>query len=243
MPNILDHLGLNEKNLPKNINNNYKQLPTVTNNHKLLQTSILIGSEEPQEVGSNLTASTPLGKPSREVEPLDSGRQMKVAESKPAAWRGVKYDLYQRGYLKSGKPNLQLNVGIIRSIDGAKMNLKAVLNQDFDRGFMSKGVEDWKTNPHWIKCKQHYKELSMIYDDVRLSKCIEPNRAGTWDLVVFVFQDSSNTWRVDLLRESQIHTVYLTGECSQLQLETNCIATRYFGQSKMKIKNAKKEGW
>lgn len=242
MTDILKHLGLDEKKLPKNINNNYKLLQTNTNITNALQTTILIGSEEPQEVGSNLTTSS-LGKPSKEVELLDSSSHMREAESKPGAYRGVKYDLYKRGYLKNGRAKLQLNVGLIRSIDGQRLNLKAVLNQEWSSGFMSKGVNDWQTNPHWIKCKQHYKELTYVYDDVRVSKCIEPNRGGTWDLVVFVFQDSSGTWRVDLLRESQIHTVYLTDKPTEKQTETNVIATRYFGQTKTALKNAAKQGW
>jgi hypothetical protein len=239
---ILDHLGLSKTDLPKNINNNYKQLQTLQTITNELQTSLLMGSNEHQEVEEKMTSS-PLGKPSQEKEFLDSNSQGGVVESKPAAWRGVKYDLYMRGYLKSGKANLQLNIAPIRSIDGQRIHLKAVLNQIWEKGFMSKGVDDWLTNPHWIKVKQHYKDLTSIYKDVRVSKCIEPNRAGTWDLTVFVFKDHTDQWRVDLVAEGQVYSTYLNGEISELQGKTNVIATKYFGQIKTKIKCAKAEGW
>jgi hypothetical protein len=237
MTDILKHLHLIDEEIPKNINNNYKQLQTLQTTTNILQTPILMGSVEPQEDGSN-TTELPLGK----ATPSNDIGQIQVVENKPAAWRGVKYDLYHRGFLKDGRPNMQLNTAIIRSIDGAKMHLKAVLNQKWSSGFMSKNCDDWKTNPYWIKCRAHYKHVNSLYSDVRVSKCIEPNRAGTWMLTVFVFQ-VDGVWRVDMLADSKIYTVHLTGDLTDKQTKTNCIATRYFGQTKTQLKDPKQEGW
>lgn len=231
---------LQELKKPANINNTNNYNNTNDTKDELTTT---IHCQESNEEEVEVVAAPSLGRLRLEKESLDSKAKKKVALKLPAEWRGVKLDLYCNGTNKNGTASLRLNLGVIRSLDGEQIPLMALLNSSWDDG-VRRGVdtEEWNTHSHWIRAKQHRKELNYIYKDVRISKIGKRAKQGGTKWVAYVYKDHAKTWCVDILREAQIYSFSLTEQMSQAQLEQgNMIATGYFGIKKQALIDPKKE--
>lgn len=209
-----------EKKLPANINNTNNNNNTNNTNDNINNTTLCL---ESNEIG-NETASLPLGKPIEE----DIVSQKKVVKRLPPAWKGVKCDLYVNGENKDGSPSMKINIGVIRRIDGAQVALQASLNSTWDDG-VRRGVDknDWMNSRHWIRVKQHRKELEYLYD-IRASKIGLKQKSGGTEMVAFVYCIDT-TWYTDIVREGEIYTVKLDNELS-INAHANQIATGYAGE-------------
>jgi hypothetical protein len=245
---ILSHLGLsNDVKKPANINNTNNNNNTNDTNNKLTTTT-LVWSQDHSKAESNLTSS-PLGKAtpsetaSQSQEPLDSSCQKISHKRMPAAWRGVKLDLFCNGINKDGTANLKLNIGVIRKLDGAQIALQASLNSTWDDS-VRRGVDKtaWNTESHWITAKQHRKELEYVYN-IRTSKIGLKQKGGGTEMVAYVFQDHSQTWCVDILREGEIYNFQLTDTLTESQKrQGKMIATGYTGVRTQRLITAKELG-
>jgi len=243
--NILSHLKLvDDLEKPANINNTNN----TNNTNNKLTTTTLVWSQDQSKEQNNLTSS-PLGKPSQEQELLDSSQEKVVQrmpatpKRMPAPWRGVKLDLFNNGINKDGSAMMKLNIGVIKKIDGSQVALQASLNSSWDDS-VRRGVDknDFNTDSHWIKAKQHRKELEYLYS-IRASKIGLKQKGGGTEMVAFVFQDHSDTWCVDILHESQIYSFKLTDPLSENQIKQGkMIATVYDGVKKVKLLTAKELG-
>lgn len=241
---IISHLGLDsDVKKPANINNTNNTNNTNDTNN-FLTTTTLVWSKDQSKEKENMTSS-PLGKASpletssQEKEPLDSSQ--KISHKKmPSEWRGVKLDLYNNGINKDGSAKMKLNIGVIKKIDGSQVPLQASLNSSWDDGVRrSVDKNDWNNDPHWIKVKQHRKELEYLYD-IRASKIGLKQKSGGTELVAFVFQDCSKTWCVDIISECQVYSYELTDELSESQIaQGHMIATVYAGLKKQRLLTAK----
>ncbi len=223
------------KEKPANINNTNNTNNTNDTNNFINDTT-LNWSFRPSNEQANETSSLPL-EISQEIDSEShlEERKSERGERKnlPPEWRGVKLDLFCNGKNKDGSDQLKLNIGVLRKLDGAQIELQAVLNSAFDDS-VRRGVEktDWNTAAHWIKVKQHRKELSYLIEDLRASKIGKKSKGGGTDWVAFVYL-AEHTWCVDIVRECQIYHFELTGKLSEKQIaQGNTIATGYFGQRK-----------
>ena len=220
--------------IPANINNTNNNNDTNdTNNNTNNTTLCQIGND-----GGNKTASISLGKP-KEKNLVSQSRGVRKL---PAEWRGVKLDRFCNGTNKDGSAQLKLNVGVLRLLDGSQVPLQASLNSSFDDA-VRRGVDkvEYNTDSHWIRVKQHHKELKYLIDDVRASKIGKKSKHGGTTWVAFVYCVDT-TWCVDIVREAQIYHFELTKKLSTAQLEQgNMIATGYFGERKQKLIDPKKE--
>jgi len=235
---ILHDLGLKK---PANINNTNNTNDTNDTND-ILKTTTLSWSKDQSKVETSLTSSSlELASP-REQELSDSSQ--KISHKKmPGEWRGVKLDLYKNGINKDGSAMMKLNIGVIRKIDGAQVPLQASLNSSWDDGVRrSVDKNDWLNDPHWIRAKQHRKELEYVYD-IRASKIGLKQKSGGTEMVAYVYQDRSSMWCVDILRESQIYSFQLDDPLSDAQIaQGNTIATVYAGTKKTRLITAKELG-
>ena len=227
------------KNLlkPANINNTNNTNNTNDTNN-LINNTTQCWSDRPSNV-VNLTSSIPVDRTSssetssQEKELLDSKSQVKRTRKLPAEWRGVKLDLFINGRNKNTQPQMKLNIGVIRKIDGAQIELQASLNSSFDDS-VRRGVDKtkWNTESHWIRVKQHRKELGYLVDDLRASKIGKKTKGGGTEWVAFVYR-ADQTWCVDILREGQIYHFELTDPLTEKQTQQgNFAATGYFGERK-----------
>jgi hypothetical protein len=235
MKNIYDLL---DKKKSANINNTNNYNNTNNTNNELTTTTLCNSNDE--EVMA-LTPSS-LGLKSKEKEFLDSKSKEKVALELPAEWRGVKLDLFCNGTNKDGSASLKLNIGVIRKLDGAQVALQASLNSSWDSG-VRRGVDaqDWSNESHWIKVKQHRKELEYIYKP-RFSKIGLKQKAGGTEMVAFVYKDRKQVWCADIVREGSVYSFELTDQMSAAQSESNLIATAYVGVKKRPLIKAKELG-
>lgn len=231
---------LQELKKPANINNTNNNNDTNDTKDELTTTIHCLRSNG-KEV--EVMASPSLGRLRLGEESLDSKPKRKVARKLPPEWRGIKLDLYCNGTNKDGSSSLRLNLGIIRSLDGQQIPLMALLNSSWDDG-VRRGVdiEQWNTNSHWIRARQHRKELNYIYQDVRTSKIGKRAKQGGTNWVAYVYKNLEDIWCVDILRDAQIYTFDLTDQMSQAQLEQGkMIATGYHGIKKQALIDPKKE--
>ena len=241
--NILSHLKLvDDLEKPANINNTNNTNNTNDTNNKLTTTT-LVWSKDQSKEKNNLTSS-PLGKATpSEKELLDSSRQDLGIKRMPSEWRGVKLDLFNNGINKDGSAMMKLNIGVIRKIDGAQVPLQASLNSSWDDSVRrSVDKNDWNNLPHWIRAKQHRKELEYLYT-IRASKIGLKQKSGGTEMVAFVYQDRADRWCVDILREGQIYSFVLDDKLSENQLaQGKLIATVYAGTKKTRLIAAKELG-
>lgn len=214
-----------------NINNTNNYNNNNDNNDKITTSTIASGKGE---VDTPVTSSS-LGQRSKEKELLDSRAKKKVAVKLPAEWRGVKLDLYNNGNNKDGSPSLKLNISVIRALDGEQVKLQASLNSNWDSG-VRRGIDsqEYATSSHWIRVKQHRKELEYIYEP-RASKIGLKQHQGGTEMVAFVYQDRKGVWCVDIVREGTVYEFELTDPMSQKQSQTNQIATAYRGVKKRSL--------
>lgn len=231
---------LDDLKKPANINNTNNYNNSNDTKDKLT-TTIHCQESNAEEVES--LASPSLGRLRLEKESLDSKSRKKVAVKLPPEWRGIKLDLYCNGTNKNGTASLRLNLGVIRSLDGDRIPLMAALNSSWDDG-VRRGVdkEAWSSDSHWIRAKQHRKELNYLYDDIRTSKIGKKTKQGGTNWVAYVYADLDTSWCVDILRDAQVYTFKLTDQMSLAQQEQgNMIATGYFGIKKKALIDPKKE--
>ena len=239
---IISHLNLvDDLEKPANINNTNNTNNTNDTNNKLTTTTLVWSKDQSKE--KDKLTSSPLGKPIEEQEPLDSSCQDLGVKKMPGEWRGVKLDLFNNGINKDGSAMMKLNIGVIRKIDGAQVPLQASLNSSWDDSVRrSVDKNDWNNLPHWIRAKQHRKELEYLYN-IRASKIGLKQKSGGTEMVAFVFQDRANIWCVDILREGQIYSFELKDTLSENQIaQGKIIATVYAGTKKTRLITAKELG-
>lgn len=215
--NLLD----SKKSANINKTNNYNN--TNDTNNKLT-TSTFAKSNDEEMI--DLTSSS-LGRTSSSEE--------KGIVKLPPEWRGVKLDLFNNGSNKDGTASLKLNIGVIRAQDGEQVPLQASLNSNWDSG-VRRGVEatQWRENSHWIRVRQHRKELEYVYTP-RYSKIGLKQKQGGTEMVAFVYQDRKGVWCVDIIRNARVYNFELTGQMSQAQTNNNMIATAYAGIKKRSL--------
>lgn len=218
MTDILNTLGLKK---PANINNTNNNNNTNDTNNKLTTTTLIWSKDTGKE--EEVVTPSSLGSLREEKD----FSQKKVVKRLPPEWRGVKCDLYCNGYNKDGTLKMKLNIGVIRHIDGAQVALQASLNSSWDDS-VRRGVDKtaWNTDPHWIRAKQHRKELEYIYD-IRASKIGLKQKHGGTEMVAFLYQHGP-VWHVDILRAGEIYTVPLADPLSA-NAHQNHVATGYAG--------------
>jgi hypothetical protein len=244
--NILSNLGLER---PANINNN-TYITYITDNNNItdiLTTSMFAVDSNPKQdqlTSSSLgLASLSASQPSSPCSDAVALPKEKGIKKLPAAWRGVKFDLFRNGLNKSGTDTLKLNISIIENTNGRCVPLMAALNSDFDSA-VRRGVdaELWSDSAHWRAVRQLRRQLQEIYVDVRASKVSLKNKAGGTEMVVFVYKDRANVWCVDYVREGEIYQFDLTDAVTEAQAEKKIIATGYHGLKKQKLITAKELG-
>jgi len=222
---------------PANINNTNNTNNTNDTNNKLTTNTVHLTSD-PIELTSNFS----LGRETKKEESLDSSVKRKSHSELPPEWRGIKLDLYCNGSNKDGSMMLKLNVGVIRHLDGEQIPLQASLNSSWDNS-VRRGVDpvEWASDPHWIRAKQHRKELEYRYKDVlRTSKIGKKAKQGGTNWVAYVYQTGVD-WHVDVLRETKLYHFTLGDKMSQKQQNSNMIATGYFGVKRVALIDPKKE--
>lgn len=213
-----------DKKKSANINktNNYNN--TNDTNNKLTTSTFAISNDE--EVMA-LTSSS-LGRESKPEE--------EVVLKLPPEWRGVKLDLFRNDTNKDGTDRLKLNIGVIRAVDGEAIPLQASLNSSWDSG-VRRGVEAkaWREDSHWIRVKQHRKELEYMYDP-RASKIGLKQKQGGTEMVAFVYKDRTQVWCVDIVRKGCVYHFALTDPMSEAQIrQGHMIATAYVGVRKRSL--------
>lgn len=222
-------LELLDRNKSANINktNNYNN---TNDTNDILTTSTFAKSNDEEVMA--LTSSS-LGRESLSEE--------KVVLKLPPEWRGVKFDLFCNGTNKDGSKSLKLNIGVIRSLDGESIPLQASLNSSWDSG-VRRGVDatQWRENSHWIKVRQHRKELEYIYEP-RASKIGKKTKQGGTNWVAFVYKDRKCVWCIDVVREAKVYSFELTDPLTSAQQQKNMIATAYRGVRKQALIDPRKE--
>jgi len=215
---ILIDLGLKK---PANINNTNNNNNTNDTNNKLTTTTLSWSRDQDKEK-MNLTSSS-----FESLREEKSVGQKRITEKLPPEWKGIKLDLFCNGYNRDGTPKLKLNCGVIRRLDGTQVPLQASLNSSWDDG-VRRGVDKiaWNTEPHWIRVKQHRKELQYLYD-IRASKIGLKQKSGGTEMVVFVYR-VEDQWCADIIREGQTHHIPLDNPLSP-HAHRNQIATGYAG--------------
>jgi len=230
---ILIDLGLKK---PANFNNNNNNNNNNDNNNKIT-TNTLGWSRDQDKEKMNLTSSS-----LESLREEKSVGQKKVTEKLPPEWKGIKLDLFCNGYNRDGSLKLKMNVSILRRLDGARFELQASLNSSWDDG-VRRGVDKtaWNTESHWIRVKQHRKELQLLYD-IRASKIGKKTKGGGTEWVAFVYQDFDKLWCADIVRESQTLQFKLNTNFSAAQIaQGNMIGTGYFGDRSQGLINPRKE--
>lgn len=240
--NILNDLGVER---PANINN-------ITYNTYITDITDLTTSMFACDSNQNQQrlASPPIGLASLSASQSSSPDSDAVALPKekktrklPAAWRGIKLDLFHNGANKDGSMNLKLNVSILEKKTGQQIQLMAALNSKFDSA-VQRGVdpEDWQQMPHWQLIRQLRRELESLYTDVRISKVGLKNKGGGTEMVVFVYQDRAGVWCCDYVREAQVYQFDLTDALTEQQTGKNIIATGFHGARTRRLITAKELG-
>jgi hypothetical protein len=232
---ILATLGVE---IPANINN----ITNITDITDVLTTSKFADSNPNEQILAPLS----LGLASLSSSPCsDAMAFVKRSSIKklPAAWRGVKLDLFQNGQNKDSTLSLKLNISVLEKNAGKQIQLMAALNSKFDSS-VQRGVEpdDWKNNPHWICVRQLRKELTSLYNDVRISKVGLKNKGGGTEMVVFVYKDRTDAWCVDYVREAQVYQFDLIDPLTDAQKASKIIASGFHGNKTRKLITAKELG-
>ena len=222
-----------------NINNNNYNNNTNNNNNKIT-TSMIASLQEDSNLEEVVTASS-LGS-LREEESSSSLVKEKVTRKLPPTWRGIKLDLFRNGLNKDGTEMLKMNVTVIDKLNGSKIQLMAALNSSFDSS-IRRGVEkpNWREESHWIRVRQHYKELKMRFDNIRTSKLGLKNKGRGTEITVFLYVNAG-VWCVDLIREGEVYYLDLTDSVNELQKKGNIIASGYHGSKMQKLLTAKDLG-
>jgi hypothetical protein len=223
---VLEKIFSDKSKNINNINYNQQQLTTST-------TSIIFPNE--RDVGGSPSNSTPsaslLASTSSQASPNPESGSGRPAPTKiPSEWLGVKFDLFLNEP-KKGKLQYKLVMSVINS-QRKSVNLKASLNSPLR--YIYHGCD--MTTPFWQLVKQTQNELKSQHANLKGSKFYQNVKQGTLDNHAIFLHNENNCWTATLVKDSNIYTFDLNGECSDNFIKQNGLATAFFGSTGKTIK-------
>lgn len=200
-----------------NKNSKGESLVTMINNinynNNNNNTKIVSDENNPVEGTSSL---------SRGLAPLSASQPLGVAfmpsGTLPAAWKGLKIDLFEN-------PKLKLKLTIVRP-DNTKFECVAGMNSKPSQVFRGRD-DDKGTEEYWCAVETVLEQRRQE-NGFRISKVSKPRKGGTIDgLAVALYQQES--WMIDLIYDDSIYTFALKGNITEKFAQVNGIATAYYG--------------
>lgn len=197
------------------------------NNTNNLTTSIIVPSEESNEVRPKTKSSSGLASLSASQKPL--APPLGGIGTLPPTWYGVKLDLFCNGVNKHGEDNLKLRLSITIE-QNQVVQVDAALNSP--SRYIYRGSKQQGDPQHWNCVRTYERQLKADNIPYRASKFALPGKKGSVaDMACFLYK-ISGTWVAAVIRQGLVYEFDIDDAGSPNFIKNHGIATAYYGQGK-----------